>query len=657
MTAGNPAAVRVATPGRRMQWLVVTGLLALIVLVYWPGLGGGFAFDDFPNIVFNDGLHVTTLEWPKWVAAIFSSPASDLQRPLAMLTFALNHYFTGVDPVAMKLTNLAIHLLNTLLVLALVQALLRVAAVEPVTPLRREWSARFIAAAWALHPINLMPVLFVVQRMESLSHAFVFAGLWLYLRGRQRQLDGGNGWGLIGSGLLLGTGLGLLAKESAILLPLYVFCLELCVLAFRRRDGSRDRTLSLLYVAVLLVPALLGMAWLLSKFAAPGAYAFRGFTLGERLLTEGRVVIDYLQWSVFPSLRELSLYHDDYQVSHGLWDPPSTFFALIGLVALLAVAAWLLQRRPLTSLGLLWFISAHLLTATIIPLELVYEHRNYFASLGICIAMADLLLLAPSSVGKGRLGVMLATMALVAFTLTTHLRAREWSDPLRFAITEAAKHPQSPRATYSLAQVLVATSGYERGSELLASGRLALVRARRVQNSGILPHSGLLLVAAKTGQPTQDAWWLEMQQRLRDNPVGSQEINALQSLEHCAREGGCTFPTGQMIATFESALSHGPNGEVFSLYGDYALNVLHEPQAALHMWRQAIVLHPRRAQYRVNLIKLLIAMGHHDEARRQIAQLRALGRLGQYGAMAAGMHARLQSAMAAQHAASPVPGQ
>lgn len=640
-----------------MPLLVVTGLLTLIVLVYWPGLGGGFAFDDFPNIVFNDGLHVTTLEWPKWIAAIFSSPASDLQRPLAMLTFAINHYFTGVDPVAMKLTNLAIHLLNTLLVLALVQTLLRTAAAGRVTPERRAWTARFIAAAWALHPINLMPVLFVVQRMESMSHTFVFAGLWMYLRGRQRQLDGGKGWGLIGSGLLLGTGLGLLAKESAILLPLYAFCLELCVFAFRGRDGGRDRKLSMLYVVVLLIPALLGMAWLLPKFAAPGAYAFRGYTLGERLLTEGRVVMDYLQWSVFPSLRELSLYHDDYQVSHGLWDPPSTLFALFGLIALLAVAAWLRQRRPLTSLGLLWFISAHLLTATIIPLELVYEHRNYFASLGICVALGDLLLLAPAAIATRRLGTVLAMLFLAGFTLTTHLRAREWSDPLRFAITEAAKHPQSPRATYSLAQVLVATSGYDPDSPLLASGRNALERARRVRGSGILPHSGLLLVAARTGQPAQQAWWLEMQQRLRDSPIGSQEINALQSLEHCAREGGCTFPPGRMVATFESALSRGPNGEVLSLYGDYALNVLHEPQAALHMWRQAIALHPRRAQYRVNLIKLLIAMGHHDEARRQIAQLRALGRLGQYDAMAAGMHARLQSAMAARMPPLQRPGQ
>jgi hypothetical protein len=633
--------LRAATAAPYLQWLAVPVLLALVALVYWPGLDGGFAFDDFPNIVFNRNLHVASLQWPDWIAAIFSSPASDLQRPLSMLTFAINHYFTGVDPAAMKLTNLAIHLLNTLLVLALARTLLRLAATGSASHARREWSARFITAAWALHPINLMPVLFVVQRMESLSHAFVFAGLWLYLRGRERQRAGGNGWPAIGAGLVFGTGLGLLAKESAVLLPLYAFCVEACVLRFRTRSEGPDRRLSALFAVVLLLPGAIGMLWLWPKIV--GAYAFRGFSLGERLMTEARVVMDYLQWSVFPSLRELSLHHDDYVLSRGLWDPPTTLLALLGLAALVAAAAWIRRWRPLASLGLAWFLAAHVLTATVIPLELVYEHRNYFASLGICVAIADLMLLAPVGAGRRKAGMLLATAVLVVFALTTHLRAREWSDPLRFAFTEAAKHPRSPRATYTLGQVLITTSGY-RDAALLQSGRDALERARRVQGSGILPHSGLLLVAAKTGQPALAEWWREMQQRLRQHPIGSQETAALASLAHCAREDGCRFPPGEMIATFESALTRGRNGEVLSIYGDYALNVLHAPQPALRMWREAAELHPRRAQYQVNLAKLLIALGHDAEARTRIDALRRLGRVGQYDAAAIELERRLQTA-------------
>src|SRR5690606_21589294 len=104
-----------------------------------------------------------------------------------------------------------------------------------------------------------------------------------------------------------------------------------------------------------------------------------------------------LRWTLFPSLRELSLYHDDYVISRGLLDPPSTALSGLLLAGVAGLAVWLRKRRPLAAIGLGWFFAAHLLTATVFPLELVHEHRNYFASMGLCLVLADLLLLAPRS--------------------------------------------------------------------------------------------------------------------------------------------------------------------------------------------------------------------------------------------------------------------
>ena len=615
-------------------------LAVVVALVYFPGRNGGYVFDDFPNIVDNAALHVTTLDWPAWLAAALSSPASELQRPLAMLTFAINHYFTGLDPVPMKLTNLAVHLLNTLLVFALARRVLALSGTRDAGP--REWAARLIAAAWALHPINLMAVLFIVQRMESLSHVFVFAGLWLYLLGRQRQIQGHDGWGFVLAGLVGGTTLGALCKESAVLLPLYAFLLELILPGLR--GLQRDRWLQALFALVLVLPAMLGVAWLLPKAISPGGgYEIRHYDMGERLLTEGRVVLDYLRWSVLPPLDELSLYHDDYVVSRGPWNPPSTLPALAVLALLAGMAWWMRQRRPLIALGMLWFLGAHSLTATFLPLELVYEHRNYFASLGICLVLADVLLLAPHARGPRRIGAVLAALAILAFATTTHLRSREWSNPYRFASSEAAKHPASPRAAYALGQVLVVMSGYRHDSPLLVAARDALERARRTQRSGILPHSGLLLLAANTPLPEQSDWWLDMQRKLRSNPIGPQEINALGSLSRCAIGGVCVFPRQQMIRTFEAALAHERNDAVLMIYGDYTLRVLRAPGTTLEMWTEAVTLNPGRISNQVNLIKLLIASGRSDEARARIGLLRRLGPLGQHEATADDLEAQLET--------------
>jgi hypothetical protein len=81
----------------RRWWLLL--LCLLVTAVYWPGLRGGFVFDDYPNIVDNLALHVGMHSgWSQWLAAIFSSPSSVLVRPLAMLTFAINYAWAGIDP-------------------------------------------------------------------------------------------------------------------------------------------------------------------------------------------------------------------------------------------------------------------------------------------------------------------------------------------------------------------------------------------------------------------------------------------------------------------------------------------------------------------------------------------------------------------------------
>src|SRR5690348_3630558 len=110
------------------RWLTFAALaLALLVtaLVYWPGLSGGYVFDDFPNIIDNAGIHVTRSTLANWANAAWASPASELQRPLASLTFALNWYFGGSDPMPMKAVNLGIHLLNGLLLYSMLRELLR----------------------------------------------------------------------------------------------------------------------------------------------------------------------------------------------------------------------------------------------------------------------------------------------------------------------------------------------------------------------------------------------------------------------------------------------------------------------------------------------------------------------------------------------------
>lgn len=644
MNADAPAPGTVGARPRLAVLLLAACLPALAALVYWPGLGGGFVFDDYPNIVDNRSLHVTTLAWRDWMAAIFSSPSSELQRPLSMLSFAANHYFTGLDPYWMKATTVLLHGLNSLLVFALVASI--AAAAAPDAARRRVLGFGWLVALlWVVHPINLMAVLYVVQRMEVLSHSFVFLGLWLYASGRQRQLAGSNGW-LRVLALAPCTALGMMAKESACLLPLYAFLLEWCLFRFEGPVPGDGRKLRWLFVVVLVLPALLGLAWLVPRALSADAFASRSFDLGERLLTEPRVVLDYLRWSVLPDLGELSLYHDDYVISRGWLSPPSTIHAMIGIAALLASAILARLRRPMFALGLSWFLCAQLLTASIIPLELVFEHRNYFASLGVCLALVDLLSWLAERSRMERPAVVAGGLIAILFAGLTLVRAREWSSPLHFAVSEASKHPQSPRATYELARSLIVLGEYRLESPFTQAAFAATDRARQVRGSSVLPDQAALILAARTGKSIDAQAWDRIYAKLRARPIGPQEYNALGALTRCAIVGDCRFTPDAMLGLFGAALSHGDNPEVLNIYADYAANALHDPALALRLWQGAIALHPRQAQYRVNEVSMLIALGRFDAAAARIQQLRELGRFGQNQAAADALEARLRAAAA-----------
>ncbi len=692
----------------RRHWPLAV-LLLVVAAIYWPGLRGGYLFDDFPNIVDNHALQLTHLDYPSLKAAALSSPSTDLKRPLAYLSFAFNEYFTGLAPGPMKTVNLIVHLLNALLVYALLLALLQLrqaraipctpalAAVStppsarggrlgggealdlpqpqhsearaplPNPPLRaREGAERSearaplpnpplqaregaepavastppsarggrlgggrsvllalaITAAWALAPINLTSVLYVVQRMESLCNLFVLAGLWAYLHGRERQLVGRGGWWWIAAGLFGATGLGLLAKESALLLPLYAMLLEWALLRWRCADERSARLLRGLHWTML----ALGVAatlLVLPRFLAPGAWSARAFTLGQRLLTEPRVLWSYIDWTLLPNLGRLGFYYDDYRISTGLFSPLSTAFALAALIGL-AIAAILLRRRvPLASLGIGWFLAAHAMTATVIPLELVFEHRNYFASIGLLLALLSVAAALLARPPWRRIAPALLIAWLLWLGFVTALRVQEWRDPLRLAQSLAAKQPQSPRTQYELGRTYLLLSHYDPASPFTAASRRVLERASALPDGSPLAEQALLMQSGHLRQPGDPAWWARLEAKLQQRPPGPQEIESLYSLVQCTIAGDCSFTPSHMQAALQAALRH-PSPQVLAIYANYAINVLHDRTLALSLASESVRLAPRDPKFRENLILLLAIDGQTAAARAQLGTLQGM---------------------------------
>jgi len=648
---------------------LVTALL-LVTAIYWPGLGGGWLFDDYPNIVDNHAVQPSEVSVPALVRAALSSPASDFKRPMASLSFAANYLATGLDPYWMKLTNLFIHLLNGFLVFILASMLLRSdcagahlvrddssihltslsttkgspAPTESVAieqEHRASIIAALIAACWMLLPINLTAVLYVVQRMESMANLFVLLGLIGYVAGRRRMLattfssrKGGakvdrfspdsRGFALCLLSITVPTAFGLLAKETAAMLPLYALLVEWMLFHFRASTGRRDWRIIASFLFALVLPMLVGLGWLLSGLLKPEAWATRDFTMGTRLLSEARVIVDYIDWTLLPTLNALSFYHDDFRISTGLLAPWSTLVSMTFLGALVALMLWLRRRRPLAALGIALFFGCQLLTGTILPLELIYEHRNYFASFGLLLAVVPLLAVPRSFPFATHRYGLLAGLLLCWATLTA-MTAYAWGSPLRLAQELAARAPQSPRAQYELGRTYIIYSHYDPTSPFTRLAYTPLEKAAALPDFSILPEQALIFMNARMQLPLKDAWWDSIVTKLKAHPPGVQDESALGSLTQCVRDAQCALPPERMKQAFVAALSHpDPTARLLATYGDYAWNVLGDHALGIDMTEQAVRIKPDEPVYRITLIRMLIAQNRYHDAGDELQLLEAM---------------------------------
>lgn len=479
---------------------ILLAVSALLFLIYLPGLSGPYVLDDGENIYLNDAIALKDLGPSSIYNALRANESGPLLRPLASLSFALNHYFAGgfENTLPFKLTNLLIHLGNTALVYFLVLLLLQSPALRGTfmgaNPLP---VAAFTSALWALHPVQLTNVLYVVQRMNSLSALGVLIGLVIFIHGR-RLVDESQSRGIavMAIGIVTGLFLGLMAKENAALLPLFALAIEYVFYRRDRLSSHMRRRLYGFYLVMVLIPLIIFAIYLIShpEFIT-SSYALRHFTPYERLLTETRILWFYLSLLIIPVPSRLGLFHDDISLSTSLLTPPATLLAIIGMVALMLFALVKTRQWPVASFAILWFLAGHALESSVFSLELAYEHRNYLPSMGFFFLCSySILSLLQQSKSAAAIRILLPLGLVIVLAFSTWNRAGAWSSLRTIAETSAHHHPGSPRANDFASKVNL----LEAGNINLAIAYALKTVASAPQEPGSRIYLRLLLATAET---------------------------------------------------------------------------------------------------------------------------------------------------------------
>lgn len=396
---------------RRSHFLPLLLLFLLLFVSYFNSFNGTWIFDDFANIVENERVHLTSLDWENIKDTFYGIQSHTISRPLSYLSFGLNYYFHQLDVFGYHLINFIIHCITTLFLYLFIFHVLYLPILKGQFTNRAGSIALLSATLWAISPIQVTAVTVIVQRMAAMAGMFFIMAMFFYLMGRVTP----GLWKKIKwfSLCFLSGLLALASKENAVMLPIILYLFDILLI----QGVSRTNIKRHLIIICIPLGILLILAFVLStpsSFLSSAAYANREFTLTERLLTQPRVLLFYLSLMIYPVIERFTLIYD-IPISTSLLSPWTTLPAILFWAAWIGTGIYLTRKRPLISFCLLFFIINHIIESSFIALELVFEHRNYIPSMMLFFLASVGIIAFIRDFSKKRLPAILAAMLFCFF--------------------------------------------------------------------------------------------------------------------------------------------------------------------------------------------------------------------------------------------------
>ncbi|WP_179989801.1 lipopolysaccharide assembly protein LapB [Acinetobacter sp. YH12252] len=432
--------------------------------IYSLGLKGGFLFDDFSNL--GDLARYGDMgDWENAKQFILSGQSGPTGRPISLFSFWLTAEAWPNNPAIFKAINILIHLLCGILLYFVTCLTLKSYGYEQKKVI---WISLLASSIWLLHPYFVSTTLYIVQRMTQLCLMFMLIGILGYFYSRQ-YIEIRPKFAYLGMTFSIGffTILATYSKENGALLPLLILVIEYC-------HPSNHQRINKLWKFVFLVIPSIAILYLIGRELnfANHVWPNRDFNQKERLLSEFRIMSEYLYNLFIPKIEGRGLFQDGYLISKSLLNPISTLLSAIFLGCLFCVALLVRKKSPLVALAILFFFSAHLMESTILGLELYFEHRNYIASIFLFLPIA-LLLYNLSQLEKFyKLSIVFTVLILSSLSFLLIQRVNLWADNNKLQVYWAQNNPKSVRAQSLLASYYFKAGDYAKADQVLNQASL-----------------------------------------------------------------------------------------------------------------------------------------------------------------------------------------
>lgn len=588
----------------RRLFISAAVLAASITVIYLPVRSYDFVkFDDPQYVQANDmvrqGLTAQSVRW----ALAATDPA--YWHPLTMLSHMLDVQLFGLDPGAHHLVNVALHAVNTVLLLLL---LWRMTGAF--------WRSLFVAALFAFHPLGVESVAWISSRKNLLSTAFWLGAMLAYVAHVRKP-----GWYRYAAMVLL-MALGLMCKPMLVTLPCALLLLDVWPLG---RYGRQPLERLVLEKAPLFILAIASGLITLAAQQQRAVNSSLEATLAIRAANTLVAYMRYIGKMFWPS--DLIMFYPfphSYAPGPGWWAPWIVLAAglLLVFVTLVAIKLARTRRRRYALVGWLWFVGTLLPMTGLITQQGSQSMADRFTYVPL-IGLYILLVWGATDLARrrGRYVPVAAggVAVIVALIVCTSRQLPHWRDS---------------RALFTHAVQVDPT-------HWLANHSLAVYHLHRGDKARAFEYLEQMLRTPAFGRHARQRVYDALSMMAND-PVGvatlhraaMQRPNDPRAVLHFAIAMNLNGQTQEALAAVQHAISLDPGRALAYVTLAQVLVSLQQPDAAEKSLRHALLLEPFNPNAHLTLAALLKQQGRTNEARFHIEKVNEydptmLGRLKQ----------------------------
>ena len=299
-------------------------LLIILLAIYSNSFYGEWHFDDYANIVNNPHVQIKSFSWPEIKHCVFGIFQDRLLRPLSYFSFALNYKFGGMDVFGFHVVNFIIHYLAAVFLFLFIYNTLKLPLLQEKYFLIAYPVALLSTFFWALNPVHVTSITYIVQRMASMAGLFYIMSMYFYLKGRTAQnLTYSISFFIL---CFIAGFAAVLTKENAAMLPVSILLFDLFLIQGATKENIKKFS-KILFLPFLLI-LIIGLIYTGGFSNAFGGYDIRDFSMMQRLLTEPRVILFYLSLLFYPIGSRLTLLYD-IDISRSLFQPWTTIPSIL----------------------------------------------------------------------------------------------------------------------------------------------------------------------------------------------------------------------------------------------------------------------------------------------------------------------------------------